>query len=126
MAINGGNIIIEKYVGSSWVAIAGTKSDDIQVDGELIEIASPTTGTWKSYISGKKSWGLTVNWLLSAVSDVKSVLQVGDRVKLRIGGANGMEGYAYIKTAKVTATKGSLANGSFSFVGDGELAQVTE
>lgn len=125
MSINGKSIIVKKKVSGSWVAIAGTKSDEIQVEGELIEIASPTTGTWRTYVLGKKSWSLTVSWLLAAVSDVKSVLQVGDHVQLQIGGGSGMVGYAYIKTVKVTATKGSLASGSFQFVGDGELAQAT-
>ena len=90
--------------------------------GTCVIVAGTAIG---AYVLGKKSWSLTVSWLLAAVSDVKSVLQVGDHVQLQIGGGSGMVGYAYIKTVKVTATKGSLASGSFQFVGDGELAQAT-
>ena len=54
------------------------------------------------------------------------MLNSGDSVKIRIGGrtfssGSGLEGFALIRTAKVTATRGSLANGSFAFIGDGPL-----
>jgi hypothetical protein len=63
---------------------------------------------------------------VTAVADIRKVLTVNTRVKIRIGGrtfssGSGLEGFALIRTAKVTATRGSLANGSFAFIGDGPL-----
>ena len=107
-------------------AIAGTKSDELQVDCETIEIASATDQGWTHHISGRKSWSLTVGWLLLANTDVRKALLVGSSVTIKIKGrgdtdANGLQGSAIIKTCKITAIRGNLAQGSFSFVGNGPL-----
>ena len=130
MAVNGENILICKQSGENWVVVAAPKSDEVQVDCDVIEIAGATENVWKKHIAGRKSWSVNVSWLVSIVADIKKVLQVGDRVQLRIGektyaqggSGQGLNGYAIVKTCKVTMTRGSLANGSFQFVGDGALS----
>lgn len=126
MAQNGNNIIVYQQSGNDWVAIAATKSDEINVDAETIEIASATEQDWKRCVAGRKSWSLNVGWIVSEVADIRKVLTVGTRVKLRIGArtfaaASGLEGYAIVHTCKITMTRGNISNGSFSFVGDGGL-----
>lgn len=129
MAQVGNNIIVYAQNGSNWEPVAATKSDSLQVDGDTIEIAGSDENdqTWKRCIMGRKSWVLNVGWLVTTVADVRKVLTVGTRVKLRIGGRtfasnSGLEGYAWVKTCKVDANYGNLANGSFAFVGDGGLS----
>ena len=127
MAQNGNNIIVQTQNGSSWVAIAATKSDELQAEADMIEKASATQQSWKEYIPGRKGWSLNVSWLVSQVADIQKVLQVGTRVQLRIGSRSNpawsnVTGYAYIKTCKVTMTRGNIATGSFSFIGDGALS----
>ena len=127
MAQNGNNIIVQTYNGSSWVAIAATKSDELQAEADMIEKASATQQSWKEYIPGRKGWSLNVSWLVSQVADIRKVLQVGTRVQLRIGSRSNpawtnVTGYAYVKTCKVTMTRGNIATGSFSFIGDGALS----
>jgi predicted secreted protein len=122
MAINGNNIIVL----TNGTAIAGTKSDELQVDCETIEIASSTDQGWAHYISGRKSWSLTVGWLVLANTDVRKTLLVGSSVTIKIKGrgdtdANGLSGSAIISKAKITAIRGNLATGSFQFVGNGPL-----
>ena len=122
MAVLGNNIIVLM----NGVAIAGTKSDELQVDCETIEIASATDQGWTHYISGRKSWSLTVGWLVLANQDVRKVLLAGSVVTIKIKGrgesdSNGVTGAAILKTVKVTATRGNLAQGSFAFVGNGPL-----
>ena len=122
MAIQGNNIIVLM----NGTAIAGTKSDELQVDCETIEIASATDQGWTHYISGRKSWSLTVGWLVLANTDVRKALLVGSSVTIKFKGrnatdANGLQGSAIIKTCKITAIRGNLAQGSFSFVGNGPL-----
>ena len=122
MAVLGNNIIVLM----NGQAIAGTKSDELQVDCETIEIASATDQGWTHYISGRKSWSLTVGWLVLANTDVRKVLLVGSSVTIKIKGrgdtdANGLQGSAIISKAKITATRGNLATGSFQFVGNGPL-----
>ena len=122
MAIQGNNIIVLM----NGQAIAGTKSDELQVDCETIEIASATDQGWTHHISGRKSWSLTVGWLLLANTDVRKALLVGSSVTIKIKGrgdsdANGLQGSAIISKAKITAIRGNLATGSFAFVGNGPL-----
>ena len=122
MAVLGNNIIV--FMNGQ--AIAGTKSDEIQVDCETIEIASATDQAWTHYISGRKSWSLTVGWLVLANTDVRKALLVGSSVTIKIKGrgesdSNGVTGAAILKTVKITATRGNLAQGSFAFVGNGPL-----
>ena len=122
MAVLGNNII----VFMNGTAIAGTKSDEIQVDCETIEIASETDQEWVHFISGRKSWSLTVGWLVLANQDVRKVLLAGSSVTIKIKGrgesdSSGLQGAAILKTVKITATRGNLAQGSFAFVGNGPL-----
>ena len=122
MAVLGNNIIVLM----NGTAIAGTKSDEIQVDCETIEIASATDQEWVHYITGRKSWSLTVGWLVLANQDVRKLLLAGSVVTIKIKGrgesdANGLSGAAILKTVKITATRGNLAQGSFAFVGNGPL-----
>ena len=122
MAIQGNNIIVLM----NGQAIAGTKSDELSVDCETIEIASATDQAWTHHISGRKSWSLTVGWLLLANTDVRKVLLAGSVVTIKIKGrgesdSSGVTGSAILKTVKITATRGNLAQGSFAFVGNGPL-----
>ena len=122
MAVLGNNILV--FMNGQ--AIAGTKSDEIQVDCETIEIASATDQAWTHYISARKSWSLTVGWLVLANTDVRKALLVGSTVTIKIKGrgdtdANGLQGSAIIRTCKITAVRGNLAQGSFAFVGNGPL-----
>lgn len=122
MAILGNNIIV--YMGGT--AIAGTKSDELKVDCETIKIASATNQDWEHIIAGRKSWSLNVSWLVLANTDVRKALQVGSTVTIKFKGrnatdANGLQGSAIIKTCKITAIRGNLAQGSFTFAGNGPL-----
>ena len=122
MAVLGNNII----VFMNGTAIAGTKSDEIQVESDTIEIASATDQEWVHRIAGRKSWSLTVGWLVLANQDVRKALLVGSTVTIKIKGrgesdANGLSGSAIIRTCKITAIRGNLAQGSFAFVGNGPL-----
>jgi predicted secreted protein len=122
MAVLGNNII----VFMNGTAIAGTKSDEIQVDDEIIEVASETDQDWVHRIAGRKSWSLNVGWLVLANQDVRKVLLTGSVVTIKIKGrgesdSNGVAGAAILKTVKITATRGNLAQGSFAFVGNGPL-----
>ena len=122
MAVLGNNIIV--YMNGQ--AIAGTKSDEIQVESDTIEVASETDQDWVHRIAGRKSWSLNVGWLVLANQDVRKVLLAGSVVTVKIKArgdtdANGVTGSAILKTVKITATRGNLAQGSFAFIGNGPL-----
>ena len=122
MAVLGNNII----VFMNGTAIAGTKSDEIQVESDTIEVASATNQDWVHRIAGRKSWSLNVGWLVLANQDVRKVLLADSVVTIKIKGrgasdSSGVTGSAILKTVKVTAVRGNLATGSFAFVGNGPL-----
>ena len=115
--MNGNEIIILV----NGVAIWGTKSDEMQVGCETIPISSPSSGDWTAAIAGRKSWAITVGFLVANVGNVfASINMVGNIFELAIqhsSGSNYMFGYAICTTFKVTATKSNLVQGSFSFQG---------
>ena len=120
MAVLGNNVIV--YMNGT--AIAGTKSDELQVESDTISVASATDQAWEHVIAGRKKWSLTVGWLVLANDDVRKVLLAGSAVTIKIKGrgaadSSGVTGSAILKTCKISAVRGNLATGSFAFVGNG-------
>ena len=135
MALNG-NIILVQLDGHT---IAGTKTTEIQVDSELIEIASATQGAYREFIVGRKQWQVTVNYLLMYATYqamftypnacMTDALLVGNSYTLKFKNrANNydqpitLKGTAILRTCKITATRGNLIQGTFTFVGNGALS----
>lgn len=122
MAVKGNNILIYR----NGTAIAGTISNEIQSGAEIIEISSPTSGQWKEFIAGRKSWSVNVNFLVLSTGEITQTLLVGESYTLifrsRVTSTGGVTGTAILKTCKITATKGNLVQGSFQFVGSSQLS----
>ena len=135
MALNG-NIILVQLDGHT---IAGTKTTEIQVDSELIEIASATQGTYREYLTGRKQWQVTVNYLLMYATyqqmftypnaSMTDALLVGNSYTLKFKNRANyfdqpitLKGTAILRTCKITATRGNLIQGTFTFVGTGALS----
>ena len=126
MAKNGNDILV--YMNG--VAIASARSAEVRVDGELLEVASPTQGDWREFLAGRKEWDVQVGYLVVANADLAKLVTVNQKVTLTINGRNagdtpGLTGTAFIRTAKQTYTRGSLIQGSFAFQGSGPL-EVTQ
>lgn len=124
MAILGNNLLL--VLNGQVIAGTKVKSDEMAVDGEMIPKSSPDDGEWTHVTPGRKSWSVNISWLVFANSDVRRLLAVGTRLQIVYkarGAADsaGVTGYAYIKNAKITATRGNIATGSFTLQGDGPL-----
>lgn len=126
MATNGNNIIIYK----DGAAIAATKSNEMQTDCETIEISSPSQGVWRQYLIGRKEWSVTTNFLVGVGSNVWELMRVGESCVLSFRARSGnttteiLKGSAFITSVKITATRGNLAQGSFTFKGNGQLQDM--
>lgn len=127
MAVLGNNIFIATNdatlsPGTSKI-IAGTRTNEINTECGSIEIASATQQDWQEFIGGRKSWSLSVGWLLLANADVQKVLKVGTMVTVYVktGSTQLLTGTALITQARLTLGKGNLANGSFALKGSGAL-----
>lgn len=123
MVIHGRKIIVK--VGGT--AIAGAKSCEISIDGDQIEVASPTTGTWRDFIAGRKEWSVTCGHLIPASgTPLKSnAAMVNTVVTLTIETdmtGDTLTGQAIVKTWKASGTVGNLATGTFQFRGKGAPA----
>lgn len=135
MALNG-NIIIVQLDGHT---IAGTKTTEIQVDSEIIEIASASQGDYREYITGRKQWQVTVNYLLMYATyqqmfaypnaSMTDALLVGNSYTLKFKNrANHydqpitLKGTAILRTCRIVATRGNLIQGTFTFVGNGAIS----
>lgn len=126
MLIHGNDVLIYH----DGAAIAGAKSCSIDVKAETIEISSPSQGEWKDYITGRKEWSATTSHLIVTypVTDTalrKMLLRVGETfaITLKVRGYpdDTLSGTAICTACQVTATRGSLAQGSFSWQGIGAL-----
>lgn len=112
---------IKVYMNGSAVALS--KSCDIEVSCDTEEVASPTSSNWREFLAGRKDWNINVSVLLSSVSTL--VTAVGNTVTLTFGTQpDQMTGSAIVQSTKMTATKGTLAQGAWKFKGSGALAQV--
>jgi len=123
MAQLGNNILV--YLNGT--AIAGTKSNEIQTECDMIEVTNQNSAQWRQYLAGRKNWSVSTGFLVLAGADIKKLLNVGTTYTLRFrdrAGSNIIEGQAILKTCKISATRGNLATGAFSFQGSGELAEV--
>ena len=121
MAVNGNTLIIMR--GGN--VIAGTKSNEIECGCETIEISSATAGQWRKYIAGRKEWSVSVNYLVPETESVEDdILTVGQTYTLNVYDRLGwliLSGQAICTSCRITATKGNLIQGSFSFKGTGAL-----
>lgn len=121
--IHGRNLIIK--IGDT--AIAGAKSCEIDIQGDNIEIASPSQGAWRDFIAGRKEWSISCGHLIPASgTPLKTNAQrVNTTVTLTVqSGQSGdtLTGSAIVNQWKVSGNVGNLATGSFKFRGKGALS----
>ena len=126
MAKNGNDILV--YMNG--LPVAGARSAEVRVDGELVEVAAATQGDWREFMAGRKEWDVQVSHLVLANADIQKLITVNQKVTLLIKGRNdantaGLTGQAFIQNAKQTYTKGALVQGAFTFKGTGPLYQPT-
>ena len=76
MYIKGKDVILK--MGGT--AIAAAKSCDVNIQADLIKVASPTDGGWEHSIAGRKSWSASCSHLVTQIAD--SAAMVGQTVTL--------------------------------------------
>ena len=64
--MTGKDIIVVLSQNSVAVASTCIRSQDIQTQADLIEVASASQQSWREYIAGRKGWSLTVTYLVLA------------------------------------------------------------
>lgn len=125
--MTGKDIIVILSQGGTALASTSIRSQDIQTSCATIEKASSTQQDWEEHIAGRKSWNLTVNYLVLSSAKVNDLLYVGQTfdISMNIGETTYLVGTAIMIQVKQTAIIGNLAQGSFSLKGSGPLAAPT-
>lgn len=126
--VNGKNIfILAGEDENSATIIAGTRSNEVRVTCDNIEVSSPTSGQWREYLAGRSGWTVSTGFLVGDASRIKDLLKVRKHYLLifrsRINGTTSvhLKGWAILTECQITATIGNLVQGSFRFVGTGPL-----
>ena len=129
MIQHGRNLYVLIKENGTGVIIAGTRSNEFQTDVDLQEVSSPNSGVWKEYLPQREEWNVSTNFLVTSDESLLSLLETRKYVTLSFvcrspGGTTTelLTGEAWVKSCKITATLGNLAQGSFQFVGNGPLA----
>ena len=125
--MTGKDITVILSQGNTALAATRIRSNDIQTGCDTIEKASPTQQEWKEYITGRKGWTLTVNYLVLATAQVADLLSIGQTfdITMKSGSTALLTGEAIMTGVKNTATIGSLAQGSFTLQGSGALSAAS-
>lgn len=124
--MTGKDLIVILSQGGTALASTKVRSQDIRTHCNVIETASSTQQEWEESVPGRKSWTLTVNYLMLAATQVRNLLYVGQTFDITVRDADNTSGGSVTGKAIVTdvsgvATVGNLAQGSFSFKGTGAL-----
>ena len=128
MAELGNNLIVTWNDSGNQTVIAGTRTNELQCDGEQLEVCSATDEQWKHFLAGRKTWSVNVSFLLLADGiDIKAALKVNNTYTLyfRKCSGGGVYGNAILKSFKASAPINGLSNGSFVFQGTGALSDYT-
>lgn len=121
----GRNIIIFR----DGVAIAGTRSNEVESKADVVQKSSPNTAEYKEYVVGDIGWSMQTSFLVTHImTDITEVLNVGQTYTLVFGPhpqysatKYGLKGEAILTQCKITASVENLIQGVFVFQGTGEL-----
>lgn len=126
MTIKGNDLIVSDESG----ALAASKSCTLSVNASTLEYSHPDIGDWKHVLARGKSWKLSTTHLVKAsdgnATPLKDALgRVGKTYTLSLSNrqlsGDTLSGQAVCTIFKVTATRGSLLQGSFEWEGSGPL-----
>ena len=121
--MTGKDVILTLSQGGT--ALANTKIKSIKAQCAVLEKASSSQQDWVEVIAGRKSWSLTVRYLVLAGSQVKDVLKVGQTFSVTMNESgsttNKVSGTAILSAVDAEYPTGNLAQGTFTFTGSGAL-----
>ena len=119
-------------LGNASQGLAASKSCELGIDTELIEICSPFQGGWKAFLPTINSWNASAEMLVGTLATHKMLLQHQvnkDELEccfFDIGLQEFYRGNCYIKNLRLRGTVGSLAQMSMTIQPTGELEWADE
>ena len=123
--MTGKDVIMTLSQGGTALANTKIKSQSIKAQCAVLEKASSSQQDWVEVIAGRKSWTLTVRYLVLSGSQVKDVLKVGQTFSVTMNESgsttNKVSGTAILSAVDAEYPTGNLAQGTFTFTGSGAL-----
>ena len=123
--MTGKDVILTLSQGGVALANTKIKSQSIKSQCGVIEKASSTQQDWVEVVAGRKSWSLTVRYLVLSGSQVKDVLKVGQTFSITMqeygSSTNKVTGTALLSGVDAEYPTGNLAQGTFTLTGSGAL-----
>ena len=123
--MTGKDVILVLSQGGTALASTKIKSQSIKAQCAVIEKASSTQQEWMEVVAGRKSWSITVHYLVLAGSQVKDVLKVGQMFDITLNEyeseTNKVTGKALLNEVDAEYPTGNLAQGTFTLTGSGAL-----
>lgn len=115
---------VKIYTGQ-YLVIGAAKSCTIRKNADTIETASSTSGTARTFVPGRTSWTVELNHIVTTDDPKGGIPKVGNEytLSMKVYNTTWLSGTAICTEATVTATKGSLAQGSIKFQGTGVLTE---
>lgn len=104
--------------------VGGTRSHDIGSECDAVPVSHPGVKEWRNVRAGRKRWSLTVNYLVLSDERMLDLLDVGQEFRIASMGRDadvGVQGTALCTSCRITSTTGNIVQGTFQFVGNGEL-----
>lgn len=117
--IHGRNLIVK----IDDTAVAGSRSCSLTMQSDLLEVTAPNEGEYNHYIAGRKEWQVKCSFLVIDNAFKTFPMMVGQTVTLEFVDRNGvgLHGQAIVKQCEISSAISNLAQGSFTFQGNGEL-----
>ena len=123
--IHGDDIYVTTNIGGTQQPIAAAKSCDLDVSQDFIKACAPTEGRTFRKIPTTYDWGVSCDCLMTTSAYAKQLIDAvrnGTEYTLQfIVSGFKVTGNVFVKSCKITATKGSLAKLSVAFESSGPL-----
>ena len=125
MLFKGNDLILKD--SSNGIVLAASKSLELNINGETIEVGRTSADMWRKFITGRKDWSISVSTLVGSGQFTASAAMIGKTYGVKfVNGQSAtsamLSGICICKQVKITEQKGSIAKGSFVFQGTGALS----
>ena len=125
MLYKGNDLILKD--SSNGIVLAASKSLELNINGETIEVGRTSADMWRKFITGRKDWSISVSTLVGSGQFTASAAMIGKTYGVKfVNGQSAtsalLSGICICKQVKITEQKGSIAKGSFVFQGTGALS----
>ena len=76
MLYNGKDLILKDT--SNGIVLAASKSLELNINGETIEVGRTSSDMWRKFIRGRKDWSISVSTLVASGQFTASAAMIGE------------------------------------------------